>query len=360
MKILVDIGHPAHVHFFKNAIWKLEADGHEVQITARDKEVALNLLDAYGFKYHNLGKNRKGLANKAIGMLKIDLELYNITRKFSPDVLTGIHSPYVAHVSKLLRIPSLIFTDTEHAKLANKLTFPFTTAICTPSCFKGDLGPKHIRYNGYHELAYLHPNYFTPDPSVLDELGLKEGERFIIMRFVAWDASHDVGHKGISMDMRRRFVSELEKYGRVLITSESELPVEFEPYRIKVAPEKIHDLLYYAAMYVGDGGTTASEAALLGTPAVFISTIVSGYLYDEENCGLVYVFSDPRTGEKEGLKRALELLKDNNLKDDARERRKELLNDKIDVTAFMVWFIENYPKSYEEMKENHEMQHRFK
>ena len=78
MKVLVDIGHPAHVHFFKNAIWELESKGHDVQITTRDKEVTLDLLEAYGFKYHNLGKNKKGPIKKAIGMPKIDFELYTI------------------------------------------------------------------------------------------------------------------------------------------------------------------------------------------------------------------------------------------------------------------------------------------
>ena len=343
MRVLVDIGHPAHVHFFKNAIWNLEFKGHVVQITARDKEVAFDLLDAYGFKYHNLGKNRKGLANKAIGMLKIDTELYKIAKKFNPDVLIGIHNPYVAHISKLLRKPSLIFTDTEHAKLANKLTFPFATTICTPSCFKGDLGPKQIRYNGYHELAYLHPNYFTPDPSVLDELGLKEGERFIIMRFVAWDASHDAGHKGISMEMRRRFVSELEKYGRVLITSESELPAEFEPYRVKVASEKMHDLLYYAALYVGEGGTMASEAAVLGTPAVYTNTLRMGYTDEEEyNYGLILNLPSNEESYEDIIKKTLELVAQDDLKVEWKKKKDHLLNDKIDVTKFMIESIERY------------------
>jgi predicted glycosyltransferase len=44
MKVLIDIGHPAHVHFYKNTIKELEAKGHEVLVTARDKDVAINLL----------------------------------------------------------------------------------------------------------------------------------------------------------------------------------------------------------------------------------------------------------------------------------------------------------------------------
>jgi len=339
MKILVNIGHPAHVHFYKNAIWTLQDKGHTVKVVASDKDIALKLLDSYGFEYEILSSNLKSIPKKACGMIVKDLKLYAIAKKFKPDVLTGILDLYSAHIGKLIGKPSVIFTDTEHAELANKLTVPFATVICTPSCFKKNLGPKQIRYDGYHELAYLHPNYFTPDPSVLDELELKEGERFVILRFVAWDASHDVGHKGISMEMRRRFVSELEKYGRVLITSESELPAEFEPYRVKVAPEKMHDLLYYAALYVGEGGTMATEAGILGTPSVYISSLVGtmgNFKELEEKYELVFSYNNPM----DALNCVLKLMKNEYLKEQWLVKRKKMLNKTIDVTSYVVKRIE--------------------
>jgi hypothetical protein len=112
----------------------------------------------------------------------------------------------------------------------------------------------------------------------------------------------------------------------------------------------LHDLLYYAALYVGDGGTTASEAAVLGTPAVFISTVYCGYQCDEENYRLLYRFSDPVSGMREGLKKAIDLLKDPHLKEKSHLSRLKLLEEKIDVTQFMIWFVENYPTSYHQMK----------
>ena len=344
MRVLVDITHPAHVHLFKNAIWKLKEDRHEIQITARNKEITIHLLEAYDFDYVNIGDHKKTMVGKAFGILQRDYALYKVAKKFKPNVLVGgVGNLYVAQVSRLLGKPSIIFDDTEHAYLEHLLCDPFATAICTPSCFKKDLGPKQIRYNGYHEFAYLHPNYFTPDPSVLDELGLKEGERFIIMRFVAWNASHDVGHKGISMDMRRRFVSELEKYGRVLITSESELPAEFEPYRVKVAPEKMHDLLYYAALYVGEGGTMASEAAVLGTPAVYTNTLRMGYTDEEEyKYGLIFNLSSNEESYEDIIKKTVELVAQDDLKMEWEKKKDHLLNDKIDVTKFMIETIERY------------------
>ncbi|RLG33368.1 hypothetical protein DRN97_05175 [Methanosarcinales archaeon] len=358
MKIVVDINHPAHVHYFKNFIWEMEKRSHEVLITASEKEISFTLLSNYGFDFVNLGTYGNSVSKKFINIPSMDLKMYKAVKNFKPDIFLGFGSIRAAHVSRLMRKPCIAFDDTEHARWEHRLYVPVTDAILTPTCFKKDFGKKQIRYNGYTELAHLHPNYFTPNPAVLDEMELSKDDTFIILRFVSWSASHDVGQHGIKNKIE--LVRELEKYGRVFITSEGQLPKELEKYKIKVSPEKLHDLLYYASLYVGDGGTTGSEAAVLGTHAVFVSTIVSGYLYDEENYGLVDVFSDPKTGEEEGMKRALELLKDSNLKNDARKRRRKLLNDKIDVTAFMVWFIENYPESFEEIKENPEIQYRFR
>lgn len=339
MKIIVDIAHPGHVHFFKNFIWEMEKRGHDILITAGDKDVTLSLLENYSFNYEFTCKRTSGY-RLIIEVIKRDVQMLNIVRKYEPDVVMGIASTIASHVSKITNANSVVFTDTEHTKLADMITYPFSDFIVTPSCYGKNLGEKHVKYNGYHELAYLHPNYFTPNPEVLTELGLDEGDTFIIVRFVSWGAGHDIGQHGIQDKVK--LVRELEKYGRVLITSEGQLPEELERYKIKVSPEKLHDLLYYATLYVGDGGTTASECAVLGTTAVFISTIVCGYQYDEEKYGLIYVFSDPVSGENDGLKKALELLKNDNLKRDSILKRDKLLKDNIDVTQFMVNFVENF------------------
>ena len=351
MKIMVDLGHPAHVHLFKNFIWEMEKRGHEVLITARDKEILLDLLNVYGFECITISREGKNLSGLAIELLKRDYKLFKLARSYKPDILIGMSSENLSHVGKLLRIPSVMFTDTEHAKLTNLVTFPFSDVICTPSCFNRDLGKKQIRYNGYHELAYLHPNYFTPNPAVLDEIGLSKDDAFIILRLVSWRAGHDVGQHGIKNKIE--LVRELEKYGRVFITSEGQLPKELEKYKIKISPEKLHDLLYYATLYIGEGATTASECAVLGTHAIYVNTLRLGYTdEEEEKYNLVYNFSDGKTMEKQAFDKALELLGNNNLRNEGKRKREKLLNDKIDVTAFMVKFVENYPESFKEMKEN--------
>jgi len=357
MRILIDIGHPAHVHLFKHLIRELTNKGHEIKITARNKEIALYLLNCYGLGYTIISTKGEGLLGIGKELLIRDYRLFKIAKNFKPDIMMAVLDPSIAHVGKLLRIPSVMFTDTEHAKLINLVTFPFSDVICTPSCFNRDLGKKQIRYNGYHELAYLHPNYFTPNPAVLDEIGLSKDDTFIILRFVSWSASHDVGQHGIKNKIE--LVRELEKYGRVLITSEGLLPKELEEYKIKVSPEKLHDLLYYASLYLGEGGTMATESAILGTPSIYVSSLVGtmgNFIELEQKYGLVFNYKDPdKTVEK-----AVELIQKANLKEEWKNKREALLKDKIDVTASMVWFVENYPESFKEMKDNPSYQEGFK
>jgi predicted glycosyltransferase len=302
MKILIDIGHPAHVHLFKNFVWEMKKKGHEVLITARKKEITLNLLDKYGFDYITIGEMKGGKFNLIKEWILRDVKILKLTLDFNPDILIGVHNPVVSHVAKMLRKKSIIFTDTEHAKLANWVTFPFADVILTPSCFKCDLGNKQIRYNGYHELTYLYPNYFTPNPAVLDEMGLSKDDTFIILRFVSWTASHDIGHSGLTIDTKRKAVKEFERYGHVFITSESPLSEEFERYGIAVSPEKIHDLMYYATLLYGESATMASECAVLGTHAIFSDFAGRGYTdEEEEKYELVFNFKLDKESQRESL-----------------------------------------------------------
>ena len=352
MRILIDIGHPAHVHLFKNMIWKLENDGHEVKITARDKDVALQLLDAYGFDYEFLGKHHKKLLNKLFGLITRDYKLYKIARKFKPDVLIGVGNYYIAQVSRLIGKPSILFSDDDSKAdwLTGLLYKPFVDILITPYHFRGKINPKkHIRIKGYKELAYLHPNYFKPNPLVLENVGIDSNDVFILLRFVSWEAFHDRGYKGFDIKTKQKFVKELERYGKVFISSEAKLPLEFEKYKLNVPLHKIHDLLYYAHMFIGDSQTMTTEAAILGTPAIRCNSFadISNDLSDtnfvelENIYGLTYSIKDPL----QALKKALELLADKNLKNKWQKKREKLLSEKIDVTKFMTEFIEDYPNS---------------
>ena len=361
MRILIDMGHPAHVHLFKNFIREMRKRGHDIKVTARDKDVTRRLLDAYHIPYEIVGKLLPGKFSLYWEWIRRTWKITTIGREFNADLYIGVLNPATAFSAWINRKVSLTFNDTEHATFAKKITHPFTDYILTPSCYSGNIGKKQIRYNGYHELAYLHPQYFTPNPALLDEIGLKEGDIFIILRFVSWQASHDVGQHGLTLDTKRKAIHEFKKYGRVLITSEKPLPQEFEKYRISVSPDKMHYLLSYATLLYGESATMASECAVLGTHAIFCDFAGRGYTDEEEEVyDLVYNFKLDESGQEQSIEKAVTLLQDPNLREKGRQKVKHLLSCKIDVTAFMVWFVEHYPDSVAIINESPEIQEKFK
>lgn len=361
MKYLFDIGHPAHVHYFKNLIWELKKR-HDIKITTRDKEISLYLLNKYGFEYVCTGENKSTIWGKAASLIKNDYVIYKETKKFNPDILISFFLPFTSHVGRVLRKPVIGFGDTEHATLNFFLAEKFTDIIITPRCFKRKLPQnKHISFDGYFEIAYLHPNYFTPDSSILNLLRVKENERYIVMRFVSRTASHDIGHKGISLENKINAVKEFAKYAKVFISSEKKLPDVLEKFRIKIPPEKMHDALYYATLLYGESATMASECAVLGTPAIFLDDNGRGYTDEEESkYNLVFNFTESLKDQELSIKKAIELLQITNIKQEWQRRRQKMMSEKIDVTAFMVWLIENYPESVEIMKNNPDYQYNFK
>lgn len=341
MELLVDIGHPAHVHFFKHAIWKWERQEHRVLVTARDKDIALYLLDAYGIPYIRTARARGTLWGLLWELLERDVGMLNLVRRQHPDVLTGIGGTIVAHAGALTGTPSVIFSDTEHARLANAITFPFATAICTPSCYEAAVGPKQVTYSGYQELAYLHPDYFTPDRSILTRFGVAQDECYIIVRLVSWTSAHDVTDSGVRN--LRQLVDILQQYGRVLITSEKPLPPDLESCRFTIGAEYVHHLLAFASLYIGESATMASESAMLGTPAIFVSTSTRGYTNEQERkYDLVYTFSDPIRDQEQALAKAEAILCDPDSKAKWRAKRDRMLANKIDVTQFIVDVVERY------------------
>src|SRR5437867_4290968 len=344
MRLLFLVGHPAHVHLFRNAIAELRARGHSVWIAAIEKETTLRLLSLYGLDYIPVGKNVPTIAGKLLDLPRKDLRLTMLLSRLRPDLVVSTGSPYAAQASAALSIPHIAFSDTEIASGVIRLMLPFTDVVCTPSCFWLDLGPKHLRYQGYHELAYLHPRWFEPDPDVFDAVSAAPSDRLIVIRFASWDSSHDVGARGVGSDRDdglTSFVRELEPHGRVLISSEREVPDSLRDLELIIPLDRIHYLLAAATLYIGEGATMASEAGVLGTPWIFVSKEGRGYLNDQQaQYGLGY----HATSSGAALVHAKSLLEQDDLKAAWKPKREQLLRDKIDVTQFMVEFLERWPE----------------
>jgi predicted glycosyltransferase len=354
MKMLIDIGHPAHVHYFKNFIDLMQDKGHQFLITARNKEITFILLKNLNIPFFDRGKGGSNLLSKLLYIPKADLFIFKKALKFKPDVFLSFSSTYAAHASKLYGRPHITLDDTEHAKFELLMYPPFTDTILNPSCFSKNLGGKQILFNSYIELLYLHREYFIPNLNVLRMLGISQYDKFAIVRFVSWNASHDIAEKGLSSAEKITLVEYLASKMRVFVSSEGDMPPSIKKYQFSIPPEYMHDALAFASIYVGEGGTTASEAALLGTPAVYINNLSMGYIEDEKQAGLLF-----QSTNNEKIIEYIESIFSLD-KEIFKERQSNLLKDKINPTAFLIWFIENYPNSIKIMKENPNYQYNFK
>ena len=364
MKILFHLGHPAHFHLFINTINILLEHKHEVYIFIKKKDLLHKLLIQSKLKFHNLLPF--GRSNTLLGLINStatqDIKLGLLCKKYRPDLLIGT-SVAINHVGKMLNIPSINVNedDVKAIPLYSYLSYPMSTIILSPqSCNNASWQHKTISYNGYHELAYLLPKYFNPNKKIIEKyFSIKKP--YFILRFAQLSAHHDKGVTGISTEIASKLIRLLKPHGNIYITSERKLELEFEQYRLNINPIDIFHVIAFAKMYIGDSQTMAAEAAVLRIPSLRYSDFVGrlGYLEELENryC-LTYGI---KTSEPEKLFHKIdELLSKTNLKEEWRKRRQKMLQDKIDVTAFMVWFIENYPRSVLTMKNNPEYQYNFK
>jgi predicted glycosyltransferase len=357
MKIFIDIGHPAHVHYFRHFTGLMQEKGHTVHITARDKEVTFSLLDFYRLPYDSRGKGRKGFFGKLIYIFQADWFLLRKARKVRPDVFLSFGSPYAAHTAWLMRKPHIAFDDTDNNVFEHLMYVAFTKSILTPRVYAKDFGKKHQRFNGFMELCSLHPNRFRPNvlPGPSPNPSAASG-RYIILRFVSWEASHDMGLSGLSLEDKYTLVRELSKHAEVIISSESPLPENLKSYGYSVHPARMHDLLAGALLLVSESLTMSAESAFLGTPTICISTARAGTLDEEVKLGLIELYRS-----HEGVvQRAIEIAGNPEFKKTFQIKSAKVVNTLIDVTAFMVWFVENYPDSAVKLKNNPEYQLNFK
>lgn len=360
MRILVDIGHPAHVHLFRNFAIIMISRQHQILFTCREKEHVVKLLEYYDLPFVILGESAESIQGKISGIFKFGYGIYKAATRFKPNLFLSHGSHYAAHVAFATGKPHIAFEDTFNFEQI-WLYKPFTKAILTGDYEHPLKSTKVVRYSGCHELAYLHPNRYKPDISIFDEMGLSVNEKYVILRFSSWKASHDYGHKGMNFNNKLEAVKQFSQYAKVFISSESELPPILQPYKINIAPFRIHDALAYASLILADSFTMPSESTVLGTPAVIIHDNRSLFLEEQsEKYRLCYIFSESENDQQAAIKKGLELLRKDNIKTEWNLRRDKMLKDKIDVTSMLIWFVENWPESMNIMRENPNYQDRFR
>lgn len=358
MNILFVSGHPAQVHNFRNAREELIKRGHTVYWLTTNKDIATNLLEIYKIPYTVLLKPKKNFFSRLFVLIRNVCFVFSFLKKNKIEIAVSRTCPYTSIAAFLAFKKHIIIDDTEHGA---KMCKPFSNLVSTvivPECFYYNIRKDQIAFAGNVELFYTHPNRFTPS-SPYSLLGIEEGQKYAIVRFVKWDAYHDeklVG--GFSLDQKVRLVSILSKYVSVFISSEADLPEALEKYRICIPLEKMHDVLAYAEMIIGESATMASESVILGTPAIYIDQVGRGYTDEEAREGLLYMFRPNE--QEEAIRQAEQLVMPSFDRVAFDSRRKDFIGRKIDPTAWLVWFIENYPQSVGIMREDPNYQFRFR
>ncbi len=348
MRVYIDIAHPAHAHAFRYFIKEMEGRGHEVLVSARDKDITFCLLREWGIPFADRGRGwspsfRGGplpvrllqslvsLAGKAGYLLAVIARLLPMVRRFSPHLVISWSSYHAALTGRLLRVPVITFEDTEGVGLLHRVNRALSSLMVTPASFETDLGRKHVRFDGYKELASLHPSRFTP--AALPD---SPGKPYTVMRFVAWRAWHDRGHSGISEEMKRELVRRLSRHGRVYISSEEPLPRDLQEYRVPAGCGALHTLLAGAALFFGESASMAAEAAVLGVPAIYIDNMGRGYTRDLERMGLLFGYGEGDGQVREAADRAEGLLGDPGMAGEWQRRRTRMMEGKCDLTGWMV------------------------
>ncbi len=364
MKIIVYLGHPGHFHLYKNSINNWKSKEHQVIILIKKKDVLENLLQSAGFDYINILK--KGRKDSKIGMfwgmIQRTFQILKVCRKYKPDILTGtcVENSFVG---KLLKIPVINLNEDDAAAvpLYVKLSYPWASVILAPKgCDCGEWETKAIKYDSYHELAYLHPNHFTPNKKVVEKYFSVE-KPYFILRLVKLTAHHDNGIQGMNTVIVENIIQLLKPHGDIYITAERKLESQFEQYKIKIDPLDMHHIMAFAQIYIGDSQTMAAEAGVLGIPFIRFNDFVGriGYLEELENH--YQLGFGIKTNEIEKLYNTITELIQMPLRHEVfQKKREKMLSDKIDYADFLAWFIGNYPQSVTIMKENPKYQYNYK
>jgi len=346
IRVLFDIQHPAQVHLFRPAIAALESHGNETLVTSREKEMTTDLLDAYDIDHVVLSTRRGGLGRAALELGVRELRTLSAARSFEPNVVVSRTSPAAVHAARVCGCPSVVVTDTDLGKAlpgraVQRVTLPFASVVCRPPELDVPVAASKQVELGFQELAYLHPDRFDPDSEALAAHGVDASEPYSVVRLAGWDAYHDVGEGGLSASTVEELVETLTEHGTVYLSSETPIPDTFGAEPLPVPAHRVHDLLYYASLYVGDSGTMSTEAAMLGTPAVRTNSMVGAddervFRALESEYGLLFSHAD----ERAAIARVEALLTDGTPAAEWQRRRARLVSDATDVTAKLLGVIE--------------------
>ena len=341
------------MHYFKHVIQGLNRSGCQVIVVAREKEVTFELLKAYNIPFFSKGKGKSNLFGKFFYLFYGTLRIISIAKKNKIDLFLSFASPYNALASVFYRKPNITLDDTEHNIFNHQLYVPLSDVILTPESFKKDFGDKHIRFKGTMDSAYLNPTYFEHKDVQFANTSHHD-KKIIILRFVSWNATHDINQKGFSVGQIRKLIEKLREMAYIFISSEKPLPEDLHKYNLKIAPEEMHHYLAKADLLIGESGSMATEAAYLGTHSIVLNPAAYDFgVFDWfSKYKVFYIAND----YEDVISTATKLLSRDDLKTEAKAEVDKIRNDSISLTDLIIWFIKNYPDSIDIVKNKQEYQ----
>jgi uncharacterized protein len=276
VRVWVDFTNSPHVLVLRPVIEALRAEGHEVQITARDFAQTLGLAERLGLDVTPIGRHRGGrLAAKAVGLFERSYALARWARGRRFQVAIGHGSNDITVAAKLLRIPSSTTFDYEWATVQHNVNCRLARAVVVPEAIPPERLDRYgargklQRYPGLKEEYYLAD--FEPDRSVLDELSIDPAEPIAVVRT---PPAVSLYHR-FENPLFGQVLDRLRGTQTVVLPRTPEQRAELDGF---VVPERAIDaqsLIALADLVVSAGGTMNREAVALGTP---VFTVFEGRL----------------------------------------------------------------------------------
>jgi len=268
MRVWVDLTNSPHVLVLRPIVAALRAQGHDVQITARDFAQTLGLLERFGIEHAVVGRHRGGrLVAKGVGFVSRSSALVRWARRRRFDLALGHGSNDVTVAARLLRIPCSTMFDYEWATAQHTVNCRLAQTVVVPDAIPAarlaryGASGKIAAYAGLKEEYYLAD--FEPDPAVLDELGLDRAEPIAVVRT---SPAVSLYHR-FENDVLGGVLERLRGRQTVVLPRTRQQRAELSDGFI--VPERAIDaqsLIAYADLVVSAGGTMNREAVALGTP----------------------------------------------------------------------------------------------
>jgi hypothetical protein len=275
MRVWVDVSNSPQVPFFRPLIALLRERGHAVEVTTREYAQTIELLELHGIAHEVVGPRHGGAgrAGKARAMAGRVRALRRFARARDFDLALSHASHELPLVARSLGIPSTYAFDYEFARVQHGLGCRAARRVVVPDAIPQDrldrLGAssaKVRRYPGLKEEYSLHG--FTPDGSVLRELGLDTSRVLVVVRTPPDVSLYHRHENPLFADVLERLADDGSAVVVVLPRTREQHDSLRADMRLVVPDHAVdaHSLVALADIVVSAGGTMNREAAALGVP----------------------------------------------------------------------------------------------